>query len=427
MKRTPNSRAAGVAAIVAALASIVLLAVTAPQQLVESTAAVPDDVGVPAPFAITETSPLTPFYDAPTSLEGPAGKMLKTQAVEGSPDNVVMSRIMYISENRLGDRIPVSGLLAIPKGTPPDGGYPLVAMSHGTTGIARGCGISLAPFLPNTAGAYGWNLQIKPLVEQGYAVVATDYEGMGAPGTPMYLIGQSQAQNVLDSVRAVHNTQSDVNADKTIVYGHSEGGLGALASAQLAPEYAPEVELDGLVAIAPGILPVIPFGLNAIIKSPEPTGKTSFMMQISRAWTAQFPDQLDPKELVTELGRTTGFEALATECGSTIKQTLNQPMGAYINSPLPNAIYPLVEKNTVPPPKIGVPVLIIQGMKDEAILPQANIAYFNYLCAAGNAAEIGVWENDNHNGVVVSSRPMVEAWLAARYDNQPASNDCPTS
>ena len=40
------------------------------------------------------------------------------------------------------------------------------------------------------------------LVAAGYAVVATDYSGMGADGPPAYLIGVTEGNNVLDIVRA---------------------------------------------------------------------------------------------------------------------------------------------------------------------------------------------------------------------------------
>ena len=422
-----NKRAGsiGILGIVAVIVAAIVLAVTAPKFPVADTPAVPDDAAVPPESAMTDASALTPFYRIGRTVEGVPGTMLREQAVEDAPSDVEMSRIMYVSEDVNGNRIPVSGLYVTPGGEEPQGGWPLVAYSHGTTGSTRICGISQTPLQQNTPGYYAWSLQIKPLVEQGWAVVATDYEDMGAPGTPMYLIGKTQGQNVLDSVRAIQRTKTNVNPTKTAVWGHSEGGLGAYATGQIAPTYAPEVPIDGIVSVAPGIVPALPFALNAIVKDPEPSGQTSFVMQIVRSWVAQFPDQLDEDALTTELGRTVGFDAIESSCGSSIKAALDQPMGAYISEPLPNSIYPLLVENTVPETDLTIPSLLIQGMKDEAILPTANIAYFNLLCNAGVPAELAVWKNDSHNGVVISARETMDDWVADRFAGKPAGNDCP--
>ena len=39
-------------------------------------------------------------------------------------------------------------------------------------------------------------------LKAGYAVVRTDYEGLGTPGVHPYLVGRSEGRSVLDAVRA---------------------------------------------------------------------------------------------------------------------------------------------------------------------------------------------------------------------------------
>jgi len=419
-----SPKVSGLFAIVGVVVLTLILVVTARTIEVSDTAAVPANVAVPPEANPAKTSKTGPFYQNPDPLVGVAGTFLKSEPIDGAPDFANVSRIMYVSEDVRGNRIPVTGMLAVPSGDPPQGGFPMIAYGHGTLGSTPKCGLSSEPFRNETTGNYVWEAQLKQLVQEGWAVVATDYEDMGTTGTPMYLIGKTQAQNVLDSVRAVHQSSQIIDTTQTVVYGHSQGGLTAYATGQLAPKYAPELEIDGLVGLAPGILPAIPFALNAIIKDPEPTGKTSFMMQIVRSWSAQFPDEVKVDEVTTDLGRTEGFDAVATECGLTIKKSLQEPMGAYIKEPLPVGLFPLVESNTVPPPDLTMPNLLVQGMQDEAILPVANIAYFNYLCNAGVAAEAAVWQNENHNGVVTASRDVVNQWIHNRFDGEPAGNDC---
>ncbi|MBA5745491.1 alpha/beta hydrolase, partial [Escherichia coli] len=50
-------------------------------------------------------------------------------------------RILYASTDGVGGHTPiaVSGALFVPRGTPPAGGWPLVAWAHGTFGMADIC------------------------------------------------------------------------------------------------------------------------------------------------------------------------------------------------------------------------------------------------------------------------------------------------
>ena len=43
---------------------------------------------------------------------------------------------------------------------------------------------------------------MKQLVDAGYVVAATDYEGLGTPGVHPYLVGESEGRSVLDAARA---------------------------------------------------------------------------------------------------------------------------------------------------------------------------------------------------------------------------------
>ena len=103
---------------------------------------------------------------------------------------------------RPGDPIAISALYVEPTTAPTEGNrFPLVAFAHGTTGVGRECGISQAPFTDETPGNEYWRTLIGPMVDAGFAVVATDYEGMGAPGNYTYLL-RKQSYDVLDSMRA---------------------------------------------------------------------------------------------------------------------------------------------------------------------------------------------------------------------------------
>src|SRR5690606_2378075 len=89
------------------------------------------------------------------------------------------------------------------------------------------------------------------VVEQGWAIVATDYTGLGTEDPHPYLIGEGEGRSVLDAIRAAQEL-ADVNlAEETVVWGHSQGGHAALWTGQLAPTYAPDLEIVGVAALAP--------------------------------------------------------------------------------------------------------------------------------------------------------------------------------
>ena len=88
-------------------------------------------------------------------------------------------------------------------------------------------------------------------LKAGYAVVQTDYEGLGTPGDHPYLIGVSEGRSVLDMVPRRAQAGFDGSASGVVIAGHSQGGHAALWAASLQRKWAPELTLRGTVAFAP--------------------------------------------------------------------------------------------------------------------------------------------------------------------------------
>ena len=125
----------------------------------------------------------------------------------------------------------MSGSLALPKGKAPKGGWPIITYAHGTTGAADSC----APTRGYDAGeprSYAYPL-LQRWLKAGYAVVRTDYEGLGTPGVHQYLVGESEGRSVLDAVRAARALEPRLSK-RFVIAGHSQGGHAALFAAALA-------------------------------------------------------------------------------------------------------------------------------------------------------------------------------------------------
>ena len=173
--------------------------------------------------------------------------------------------LLYGSTSTNGDRTAVSGTVAVPKGKAPKGGWPVVTWGHGTVGIADAC----APSIAGMPAQYDSKL-LNSWLKAGYAVVRTDYEGLGIPDvTHPYLIGVSEGRGMLDMVRAARELDPKIGKD-VVIAGHSQGGHAALWAASLAKKWTPDLKLRGTLALAPASHLGEQASLLAALTTPSP-------------------------------------------------------------------------------------------------------------------------------------------------------------
>ncbi len=210
------------------------------------------------PGAATAISAPTddPFYHPPAALlAGQPGSIVwsRPSAPQVTPAGAASATtVIYRSRAIDGSPSVVSGDVLLPKGTPPAGGWPVVAWGHVTTGAGDGCAptnatVGEAEFERKTRSA----VVAQRLLQRGIAVARTDYEGIGTPGPHPYLVGRSLARSMVDMVRAARALSPTVGRSY-LAAGHSEGGVAALWTGYLGPQIAPELRLRGVAAVAPG-------------------------------------------------------------------------------------------------------------------------------------------------------------------------------
>src|SRR6202034_91680 len=113
------------------------------------------------------------FYEAPPQdVPGKPGMLVRAEAIRAAPLGAAAYRVLYRSTSFDGKPILVSGVIIVPRGAPPPGGRPIVAWAHPTSGIVPRCAPSLAIFIFQQIQG------LRPMVEQGYVVAATDYPGL---------------------------------------------------------------------------------------------------------------------------------------------------------------------------------------------------------------------------------------------------------
>ena len=168
--------------------------------------------------------PLTKFYDTPDPLpSGRPGELIRSEPFYEYllPYTISAVRILYHSRSPHDKDVAASGVVLLPRGTAPPGGWPIIAWAHDLTGSARQCPPSLLKTLNEGP-------LLSMYVGLGYAVVASDYAGLGTNFPYAVLDVPSNAQDVINSVAAARAALPQLGS-KWLVAGYERGSRVALA------------------------------------------------------------------------------------------------------------------------------------------------------------------------------------------------------
>lgn len=360
---------------------------------------------------------LQPFYTPPDPLPNRPGALLRSEPITLPITGAVASRILYVSQTPDDRPVASSGMLIVPTGPAPPGGRPVVAWAHPTVGLGDWCAPSRAP--NPVAGSAGW---IQLMIAAGWVVVATDYAGLGTPGQSLYLVGQSEARDVVNAVRAAREWPAAAAGSRWIAWGHSQGGHSALWTGVLARQLAPELSLVAVAAAAPAaeLLPLVRQQWNqaaAWVIGPE----------VIAAWTTVYPD-LPVAPLLTATGFSS-YPALAQQCLATAgmiglaRERLGETF--FRADPTSDPVWRRVIREQTPPPApTDLPVFIAQSLADHVVLPNTTAALQARWCAAG-APLTTLWlDGVAHNETAKVAGPAAATWMSERFAGRPVSSNC---
>lgn len=349
--------------------------------------------------------------------------MLRREPMPSQPEFAaagVMERILYTSTDGRWNSgvLPVSGTLYLPKGEPPRGGWPLVAWAHGTLGVSDECAPSWAMHRPRDA------TYLNRWLEQGFAVVATDYQGLGGPGPHPYLNWESEGRSILDSARAALAAYPDRLANSLVVTGQSQGSNSSIGASRIAAGYAPDLQLRA--TIATGVAASFPQGpYKAPESAPSPAGPARFNML--RLLGGSVPDGGPSADsLVTEAGKPL-LQLARTSCvdemrGYEQKNGLNAG-NTFTLEParLAQLLLPFTEMSLV---RLPAPLFLGTGLADRTIVPRKQYAAAAALCAAGNPLQWKTYHGITHNGIVNAAFEDELRFVRQALAGQPTDNHC---
>ena len=338
--------------------------------------------------------------------------------IGGAPANAKAFRIVYRSTGLNGEPIAVSGTVIYPATPAPKEGRDVIAWAHYTTGVAGRCAPGLLPTLSGTIPG------LEDMLARGYAVVATDYEGLGLPGVHAYLVGISEAQSVLDSVRAARNLSGAQATNRFVVWGHSQGGHASLFSGELAASYAPELKLLGVAAAAPAT------NLVDLFKAQKGTiAGESLTAMAMLSWSRTYNLPLSD---ILEDGVQKSVEKVAESCLQSISQMLQllklaKPLKKSFLKVDPATLpawRDLMVKNSPGAAPLKVPVFLAQGTSDTTVNPALTVRYAKELCKAGTPVQLKMLKGVSHSFAAEKSAYAAVQWITDRFKGRGAPNDC---
>jgi acetyl esterase/lipase len=353
------------------------------------------------------------FYKPPKDLPGPHGTLIWARKAGGLVplENARSTKlVLYTSRTPQGKLAAVSGSVAVPRGKPPKRGWPVITWAHGTLGVADVCAPS-RDFLgtPNPTGETYINSDLNAWLAAGYAVLRTDYQGLGTPGKHPFLVGKAAGRGVLDIVRAARELDPRIGK-RYLIAGHSQGGHAALFAAGEARKYLPKLPLRGTVAFAPVSHLLEQTSLLALFTSPSPL--TALAALIVDAASTQ-SKQIDLSRLLSDRALAL-YPLLQTQCLARLAQSDEYggiPPSEFLRpgadlsalNPVLAAMNPLVRSRA--------PIQIEQGDADMTVFKIFTDQLNDELIAAGNQVTYKTYPGVSHGGVVTAGEPDALAFF----------------
>lgn len=386
---------------------------------------------------LPEATPGTVFRSEPTSL--PLAVEVPGLPPLASPLPATARRLVYQTMNVDGRPVPASG--ALYDSTAPWSGAgprPTVVLGPGTQGQGDACapsrnletGVGVNPRNGGTVPSYEQAFALA-LSSQGFRVMVVDYIGLGTPGIHTYSDRVEQAHAMLDGARAARLL---VGEAPVVLWGHSQGGGASAAAAELAPEYAPDVDLRAAYASAP------PADLRAVLDHIDGSALTGAIGFAVNGMVDRYPSL---RGVIDRNVNDAGRAALA-DTAELCTLDLRSRYGGHTTSEWTNDGYRLGEIIREEPAALAVldhqrignrvpavPVMLAGGLNDD-IIPLGQVRQLGRdWCAQGATVHFHLETTPpvagvTHAAAAVTNFPLALRFVHDRLAGLPAPDDCAT-
>jgi hypothetical protein len=379
----------------------------------------------------------TPADVAAPSTSAQPGSLIGTPMRDnGFPalDDVTrdITAIRYSTTARDGSPRTANGVVFVPRGNPPRGGFRIAAVAHPNTGASSDCAPTSYSGLLGSLGSVAYFLAA------GYVVVFTE-DPVTADGPPAppgstattsrphpFLEPFSSAHTMIDGVRAARRTVASTS-DDWVAFGVSQGGQASWAANQLASSYGDGLRLLGSLSISPSAdlrglvdkmqagtlsiaqrvaLPVVLEGVSAAF----PGFRTSDYLRGSMAsarsvFLSCTGDQESAKVSIATAAPASDFEPVSDAAADLLRDHLGQ-----FAVPLPST-------------RATAPMFVAYGTDDTLIDPRWTVDAVRRACRDGDTVDLRVVQGQPHGTLDLG--PIPQDWVDDRVAGRRPPNSCP--
>jgi pimeloyl-ACP methyl ester carboxylesterase len=252
----------------------------------------------------------------------------------------------------------------------------------------------------------------------GYAVVATDYAGLGSNVPHQYLVGASQANDVINGLKAARAAIPELGP-KWVAVGHSQGARAVIEVALLENDIRDSGYL-GAISLAPGGGDPSAF-LDALQQTPY-RGYLAFVAFGAKATFPEFAYEeiLTPAAVAhMPAAETSGW--MGTMATFAWEVAPGQMLKEGWRASDAFSRYTAMSLNIDSP--VYQPILLLAGGADTTAPPQTVAAAFNQLKAVGADVVFRTYPGLDHDPLVFGSFRDQLRWVEDRFGGKATQGD----
>ncbi|OAQ65491.1 prolyl aminopeptidase (secreted protein) [Pochonia chlamydosporia 170] len=361
------------------------------------------------------------FYSTAANFtHSKAGDLLKLTPLDpNSLDDragTTVYRMQYSSKDLDGSTVPATGFIAFPytASFKQRGGdtrhhdkYRVVAVAHGTIGTQYGCAPSNGP------GLFDYDTW-KPLLERGYAVVATDYAGLGNNYTShKYLSFRAQASDLYYSVVAARQAFGGSLTKDWMSIGYSYGGGAAWKLAE--SQYVKNDEnYLGTVAVGPVI------SLDMVLDKNAKRDMLSHLPLVAPAIKAAIPsykenmlsDKMRKRMELANKAQVCALSVLGLSLDLALEDIYSKEG---LEKDKPVLLQWVKDNSPAQGDKSPAPILLIQGLNDTTAPLEVTERAWRNTCASGSEVHLSLYSGMDHSPAASAGGPEFMSWIDDQF------------
>jgi dienelactone hydrolase len=313
--------------------------------------------------------------------------------------------------------------------------FPVFVYGSGTTGIANKCAALNEYFAGRNWGDY--RSHMISYAAQGYIAVLPNWQGYDdRDRTHPYFVSELEGRVMLDAAKAVydffeHPPAKDILArPDTAVFlgGYSQGGHGAFSAGRMAPSYAPELQIKGIIGHA-----MSPDVEGLMYDSPR------YSPYIVYAYSDFYgADIIDPADVFLPNWLPTFADDVTSMCIDEVLQHYSDDPARMYTPEFRDALYNdrLAEKFPAFKAKLdandcnykaypSVPVVLWHGAADPIVKVRTIQAFASYMCSQGVNVTYKLYPGVNHFQTRQFSFVDTLIWMRYILDGNNPTSSCP--